>query len=97
MKHTKGPWRISKYAKFNIENSTGRSVASAGGYSSNTNGEKIYNENIANAKLIAAAPDLLQALLDIIVQAERLPYGLPADLSDSIKILGKQAIKKATE
>ena len=59
MTHTPGPWQIKH--RVNIIGSTGRSVASAGGYTTNTdNGEHIL-ENEANARLIAAAPDLLEA------------------------------------
>ena len=38
---------------------------------------------------------LLEALKDIVEQAEKTKIMLPADLADSIKILGKQAIKNA--
>jgi hypothetical protein len=60
-KHTKGEWRINKYSQFTVE-VNGRSVASTGSYQSNIDSQKIHEENIANAKLISAAPNLLRAL-----------------------------------
>ena len=39
--------------------------------------------------------ELLEALKDIVEQAEKTKTMLPADLADSINIFGKQAIKNA--
>ena len=39
--------------------------------------------------------ELLEALRDIVEQAEKTKIMLPADLADSINIFGKQAIKNA--
>lgn len=61
-KHTPGPWEINPRAKAMIMSESGRGIASAAVYSTNTgNGEHI-EENLANAKLIAAAPEMLEAL-----------------------------------
>ena len=60
-RYTPGPWVISKHCSTLVESSKGcRSICSAGGYSSNVTIELGTNE--ANANLIAAAPDLLEAL-----------------------------------
>jgi len=56
-KHTPGPWSI--HHEFNVFDENGRCVASCGGYSSNF--RDVEPENRANAMLIAAAPDLLEA------------------------------------
>lgn len=59
MKHTSGPWHIEH--EYNIFSEHQRLVASAGGYTTNAdNGEHVI-ENMANARLIAAAPELLEA------------------------------------
>lgn len=51
----------------------------------------------ANATLIAAAPELLEALQDIVEQAGKTKMMLPADLADSIRVFGRAAISKATD
>lgn len=56
---TPGPWEVQY--EFNVMGG-GHVVASCGGYSSNVNPEAIHQENVANARLIAAAPELLDAL-----------------------------------
>lgn len=56
--HTPGPWVI--FDGSNVMAGR-RSVATAGGYSTNVNHEDVRLENEANASLIAAAPDLLEA------------------------------------
>ncbi len=52
-------------------------------------------EEEADAHLIASAPDMYEALKEIIELDEqtRLPMG--ADLADSIRVFGKQALAKA--
>ena len=61
---TPGPWKIAAHCSTLIFDTKGRSIASAGGYQSNT--ESTIDENEANAQLIAAAPDLLEALEAIV-------------------------------
>ena len=62
MTHTPKPWIIGKYATTSITGPNDRHVATTGGYQSNVDGLKVLAENEANARLIAAAPDLLEAL-----------------------------------
>ena len=59
--HTPGPWRISKLTETAVEDGDGRGICSTGGYQQNFDTERVYQENRANARLIAAAPDLLDA------------------------------------
>ena len=64
--HTPGPWVIKH--DFNVmgtgrDGTKNRCVAQCGGYSSNM--VDPTRENIANAHLIAAAPELLEALEDV--------------------------------
>jgi len=82
-KHTPGPWRVTgtmtKYVEAKIGNGRIQEVASVGP----TEADKGYgSEQNANAMLIAAAPDLLEAL-----KAMRDKYGeyacYASDLADA--------------
>jgi hypothetical protein len=104
-KHTKGEWIINKHSATTVElRGSSRSIASTGGYQTNgADSLKAFNENIANAKLIAAAPDLIEALYNLIEYAEfdshidnGHQYGLSEETSELIT-RGLNAIKKATE
>lgn len=84
-KNTPGPWHIENTdlnQQYNIE-ANGSEVAST--VTSWTNDE----ENLANAKLIAAAPDML----DILVECQKYHLELNSEIRSKIKAV----IKKATE
>ena len=62
--YTKGNWRIHPYSSTSVDAPSIRNViAACGGWGDNT--RDVRPEQEANAKLIAAAPDLLQALQNI--------------------------------
>ena len=63
-KFTPGPWFIDRRSETHVKGQEDRSVCSTGGYASNMPHDRdtYVEENIANARLIAAAPDLLAAL-----------------------------------
>ena len=84
-KGTKGKWEIDKRASLRVVDSKGTTIANA---SSGQSGERIEIEK-ANAKLISAAPELLEAL--------KLVYGKMTAESYSEQDFDKveQAIKKA--
>lgn len=54
---------------------------------------QIFNPKLA--QLREAAPEMYEALKDIIEQAARTHLMLGADLADSINVFGKQALAKA--
>lgn len=54
-KHTPGPWRLNRRFCFNVEDQNGRTIARI------NFDHETYDEAMANARLIAAAPDLLAA------------------------------------
>ncbi len=89
VKHTPGPWKIEpelfKYY-FQITSDTGKKVASCHA-GSNKHTDDQSDELCANARLIAAAPDLLEAL-QLLIAAERI------GVKDGAKACA--AIKKAT-
>jgi len=57
MKHTKGEWKVSDNWNVTTDN---RLIVSCGGFSDGTH--ETHDENIANAHLISAAPDMYEAL-----------------------------------
>jgi len=113
MTHTKGEWKVertsSKDGDFqgrilcessektsHESNHTDPQIYIIIGEPSKRNGPgNIHHE--ANAKLIAAAPELLEALQDIVKQADLTKMQISVDLADSIRVFGKNAIKKATQ
>ena len=72
MKYTPGPWRINKRASGVVEDVNGRVVASCSGYTTNADNGEHIEENHANTHLIAAAPDLLEALKNCVTDAGQL-------------------------
>lgn len=66
MSHTPGPWTIHKRSATSVVGSKGFVVAACGGCSTNAvNPDDLHAELTANARLIAAAPDLLEALEEL--------------------------------
>ena len=57
--HTAGPWNTLQYGPVNVLAGR-RMVATTGCYSSNVDTESVDAENEANARLIAAAPSILE-------------------------------------
>ena len=87
-KPTPGPWTI-KYA-YNVM-AGGRAVANAGIHSNNCDDRRVEEENKANARLIAAAPELLEALEDIEMETRAGGQWTVAEINE----VAKAAIKKA--
>lgn len=91
-KHTPGPWKLSYVGTIciGVQNggSYGQMVCNTILPDSDEDYKKEESEIIANAKLIAAAPDLLD-----ICQMINASEPLPKHLSDQLEF----AIKKATE
>ena len=88
-KHTPGPWVV--WRDYNVINIEHRLVAACGGSTDSRNQERAHNENIANARLIAAAPDMLEALQGLLSSDGRFVYGT----QDRIEC-ARAAIAKAT-
>jgi len=68
-KFTKGAWLVDPIAKMTVVSENGRGITSIS-YSQNYDFDKVYAENKANAHLIAAAPELYDALVDARKQLE---------------------------
>lgn len=100
-KHTPGPWRVHPY-EINVgPYNKGRDVGPAGRSVAQVIGEfenpTPGGEAEANARLIAAAPDLLEALRDLLdtSQPNQAHYNEEAD--DIARHRARAAIKRATE
>ena len=101
---TKGPWELDERINYTVIHSNEYSFAEVYYNSGAENEEGDYEkEYYANCKLIASAPDLLEALKpftwfpdeDFIEEESELSYTLTVRVKDIIA--AKKAIKKATE
>lgn len=103
-KHTPGPWYISETGpRYSINAGTGgdstRHIAMVSSYEKF---EEDKEENIANSKLMAAAPDLLEALETILLRIDGrydsellVKQGYLGNTLDDIQAYARQAIAKA--
>ncbi len=67
MKWTEGDWEV-KY-EFNVMVGN-RAIASCGGHSNNKDNEKVREENMANAMLCSASPEMYDALRKVLSLVE---------------------------
>lgn len=97
-KFTPGPWKQIERAKGSVESINGRGIATCMGYTDTGNYEKCYAENIANAKLIAVAPELADALEGILFHCGESGFNSHGfkDIDSAIEN-AKDVLKKATE
>jgi hypothetical protein len=100
-KHTPGPWKveIQQYPEGShicVADNAGDWVADCGKMSTLPSNNK---EATANAKLISAAPDLLEALIDAADELEVYDASSHGQDEDTRRVLGlvRKAIKKATK
>ena len=89
LKHTKGEWFINPNASRNVRCGN-KTIANC---SSGQDGENEIEEK-ANAKLIASAPKLLEALIEAKEQIEHLAWKINKDGSDFAKVTTKEALKQ---
>ena len=87
--HTKGPWMVSSNMVFRE-----RPTGFAGDFICECYGpdERARDEDRANAQLIAAAPDLLEALADLV---EKFGCGTAIELDCELCSAARKAIEKA--
>jgi len=97
-KFTKGEWKILQGKSQRDVFESGRLLATA--YNNTVSKQNIFlEEAIANAKLIAAAPDMFNALEELLAQVKQFTAGNIGEqdyFRDEISN-AKKAIKKATE
>jgi hypothetical protein len=100
MKHTTGNWNaVAQMPEgYSIETNDGKVIAfTQCDEDYNSENPIIRAEEMANANLIAAAPEMLNLLEWIINEIENTPDCLSDALLGLIKIKADKAIKKATE
>jgi hypothetical protein len=100
MKHTTGNWNaVAQMPEgYSIETNEGKVIAfTQCDEDYNSENPIIRAEEMANANLIAAAPEMLNLLEWIINEIENTPDCLSDALLGMIKIKANKAIKKATE
>ena len=81
-KGTKGEWLVSKRSSVVVQTFK-RSIANAGGYQ-DKNIVETSIENDANAKLIAAAPDLLKVCVTAMAMCNSLLNDMSIELNKAI-------------
>ena len=87
-KGTNGKWSLHPHASACVCLKDGRIIANCGGYCNSIEFERIAAENEANARLIAASPDLLNACIEALkyVSAEEPAYdALHAAIDKALK------------
>ena len=90
-KHTPAPWVYQGGDNASVEVNIGETTANIDRQDKNTGQYVISRDEMeANAKLIAAAPELLEALEELLIHA------LENDLHSQFTDKAKAAIKKAT-
>ena len=92
-KYTPGPWMVDESLYLGAINAGKRHIAMANFYNSHDENFRVDREQqIANAQLISAAPDLFEALKIIL----EYPYGDASPLDDPLVIeRARAAIRKA--
>ena len=97
MTHTPGPWEIHRRKKFSFDIDAPNGDTQTGAVSWEALATVSGDEDApatnqakgeANARLIAAAPDMLEALLEI--------YSIPEGFSNDMREVADRAIAKAT-
>jgi hypothetical protein len=95
MSHTPGPWEVNPKSSRTVQSTTGRTVASCGGYTDSKRTEETDDENAANTALITAAPEMLEALEKFLVQFSDGPCDCDNHEGDCVFCLAEKAVKKA--
>lgn len=102
MQHSKGPWKVippctESFGLSFVQDSSGVSVC--GVYRRIADGKISTDKQEANARLIAAAPDLLEAALELFVCLSDSGYNIDEDQIGMVEYPGwknlRLAIKKA--
>ena len=98
MKHTPGPWELgnpTSQLEFGVYATD--KISGIRYFLANAEGHMGYKESLANARLIAAAPELLEALQSLVNQfLQRGVFTAPEHPDRIALALAESAIAKAT-
>jgi hypothetical protein len=99
-KHTPGPWRVYPTTELvdarGTEGVTGYNIESESCEIVGVEGIEFWKENAeANARLIAAAPELLEALTSLLSEAEAFASAIRAYANSEAIAAARAAIAKA--
>ena len=101
IKHTPGPWKVNKKVKTSIEQEKAGQGMNIICECQDPDGERTTEEDKANARLIAAAPDMLEALKELYKQCNMVHKhwgeGSNQKEADAAIEAGKKAIAKAPQ
>lgn len=98
--HTPGPSIAAPYSSVVgapvVASPNGRSIANVTYFGLGEDFQNHDDESAANARLIAAAPDLLEALEELLAGVDRLPPREPWDEDGPVIKKARAALAKAT-
>ncbi len=107
-KHTQGPWEVLQQGTIPLIKAGQWIVADVCHLADGKNNARLELERTANAKLIAAAPELLEALKDALDMIDTMRFEVSrnmegvrftnetVNMTSAALLIGKNAIKKAT-
>lgn len=97
--HTQGPWEMSKdFEGFRLTQvrAKGELIASVSASELTYGTPEYFNKAEANTKLISAAPELLNALMEVLAYEERCANKGEPKIGNRILSIIRKAINKAT-
>ena len=96
-KHTQGPWGHHPGTRYCISQQPSETISNVPHAECINLDSRSKEENEANAKLIAAAPELLEALTELLLFVKPKPYGFNISLGVETLERIRTLIAKATE
>ena len=93
-KHTPGPWQVNKKVKTSVETVKDGQGINLIAQTEDPDGQRSLSEDQANAKLIAAAPELLDASQSVLTTLKSMNQN---SMIEGMIMVLQDAITKATE
>ena len=87
--YTPGPWHLNERTETGIVGADGRHVATTGGFLDTRIEDGGCAENAANARLIAAAPELLESLIKLVCQVRKTAVWAQPEIDEADALIAK--------